>query len=892
MLSETHITKDVKDHESQIKGYKVYHCYSHSRHTGGVCIYIKNTVKLLNQSNDSIDDSIWACSIEFLCAKKKIKVTVIYKSPMCNNLLFIDYITELLKNKENYVNNYVCGDFNINMMANDNISNKLRQCINDNCMKQLLKEPTNTSKTLLDLVISDDYCTQTRLVNEDNITDHSTIQIFINNTVKQSEVKKSFSNVIYTINELNEYLWCVNWQDYFMASVNIHQKSDILTNVMSECARHFTKIKSIKEECNNKDWYTIELRELKKQRDNVYKKFIVTGSNIDWIEYKKVKNMYASKVNKTKESFIKGKLLAQKNNQKGMWKILKEIIKGKIFSSYDYIDFEGNKVDNSAQIVDCFNKYFVNSVMDINKNIKVYDNVNEFNVNINARFKFKCITEEDLKKDLQVMKNKKDSENMNIKIWLDAFPAIGYVLTDVVNISLQNGEFPKNWKLSTISPIQKVNGSMKSKDFRPVNSMPVYEKILEYQVKNQLLKYINENDILIKEQSGYRQDHSCETALNYLIADWKMLLDENKNVVCVFIDFQRAFETIDRDKLLRKLMAYGIVDKEIEWFRSYLSDRKQRVKFQNTMSEEVSVNLGVPQGSILGALLFILYINNISAIFKYCKIKLFADDTLLYVDETNVDVAINKINEDLSVLFQWLCVNKLKLNVVKTKYMILSNREQLSDMKVIIDGANIVRVSEIVYLGIVIDDKLKFNNNMDYVCKKLGKKINFFSRISRKLDLESRITVYNTIVSPHFKYCSTIMFLSNETGLKRLQVFQNKAMRIILKCNRQSKEKEMLNSLKWLGVKDSICVDVLKFMFKIKNNLLPKYLDECFISNESNYYRTRSFGDFKIPRVKRSSTQNSLIYNGAKLFNELPNEIKNEKNFNVFKRKLIVYKSQ
>lgn len=225
----------------------------------------------------------------------------------------------------------------------------------------------------------------------------------------------------------------------------------------------------------------------------------------------------------------------------------------------------------------------------------------------------------------------------------------------------------------------------------------------------------------MERQSGFRAKHSCETALNLIIDEWKTSIAKNKVVIAVFLDFKRTFETIDRNILLTKLYYMGIRGTSLEWFRSYFEGRTQRVKIDEHISDAKEIGAGIAQGSVLAALLFILYINDIEKVSDYCDISLLADDTLLTIIANSYNEVINKLNHDLNKIYKWLCMNKLKLNVQKTKWICFfgarhlgsSNVTTCTDVK--INGEVIKRVSSTKYLGIFIDEKLDFHDHFNYI---------------------------------------------------------------------------------------------------------------------------------------------------------------------------------
>lgn len=295
-------------------------------------------------------------------------------------------------------------------------------------------------------------------------------------------------------------------------------------------------------------------------------------------------------------------------------------------------------------------------------------------------------------------------------------------------MSLEKGLVPKQFKISTIVPVPKVPNTNKLDQLRPINMLPFCEKVLEIVVYNQLIKFITSNNILYNYQSGFRNSHSCETALQLVVSDMKSILDTTGVGICaVFIDLKRAFETIDRHILLLKLKKYGFNGTVFNWLENYLSNRYQRTKLNSEMSNPQLNDIGVPQGSVLGPLLFILYINDLGNVLSKCKIHLFADDTLIYFyGEDFVDV-VDTMNRELHLLTERFKLNKLKVNELKSKYMFIGNNTLFGkflslDVHIKLNNEKIEMVQEIKYLGFILDRELTFSKHVDYICRKIGKK--------------------------------------------------------------------------------------------------------------------------------------------------------------------------
>ena len=244
-----------------------------------------------------------------------------------------------------------------------------------------------------------------------------------------------------------------------------------------------------------------------------------------------------------------------------------------------------------------------------------------------------------------------------------------------------------------------------------------------------MLNYVESNEILSIYQAGFRKQNSCETALQTVLVQLENSYKWKKVYRCSVLDYKRAFETIDRDLLLEKLGAIGIQERALQWFRSYLSERYQVVKFNNSVSYKREVVYGVPQGSVLGPILFTLYINDIVNTLSHCAKQLFADDALLYFISDNVNEIIKNLNADLEKIKLWSNENNLLLNLDKTKFMLITSRYSTNadlNVTVKIDDCYIERVLEHKYLGVIIDHNLTFSSHANYVIKKVAKKVYFY----------------------------------------------------------------------------------------------------------------------------------------------------------------------
>lgn len=283
----------------------------------------------------------------------------------------------------------------------------------------------------------------------------------------------------------------------------------------------------------------------------------------------------------------------------------------------------------------------------------------------------------------------------------------------------------------------------------------------------------------------------------------------------------------------------------------------------------------------------------ISECVKHGKLNLFADDTLLTLETTNVPDGIKKINEDLQKIYFWLNQNKLKLNVCKSKYMIVGENSvrNLFQENINVNNEEIERVKSLKYLGVTIDEKLNFVEHVSHIESKVLSKIYLLNRIRKKLDTQTAKTIYDTTIQPYFDYCPSVLFMCDKSSVKKMQVLQNKAIRTVLNRNLYENCAEMLKELNMLNVWNRIVLNVLCIIYKMKNNLLPPYLCEnlIYVSNVYQNMTLRNQTNFRLPMTKKANTQKNIFYKGLKLYNLLPSNIKVCNTYDKFKSDLRKY---
>lgn len=326
-------------------------------------------------------------------------------------------------------------------------------------------------------------------------------------------------------------------------------------------------------------------------------------------------------------------------------------------------------VNDPTVLVEELNQFFVKSVTELNRSIPDRPFSDPI-LNCPSFSEFKLLDHAELQRLLKSIVKKSGIDNVNIDVLKHAMNSLSDQYLQIINDSLRNGYCPVRWRKTIVTPIPKVSNAKKAEDLRAVNTIPIDDKVLQCVVRDQLQSHVDSYSLVSEFQSAYKSHHSCETAINFVVADWVCQLESMYIIIAVFIDLKRAFETIDRFVMLKVLDNIGVKGNVYKWFESWLSQRIQQTKLNGKLSSESFINVGLPQGTPLSCLLFALYINAIISLVKHCKIKLFADDTLIWIVAKNVNELIQKIfelNEDLAHVAMFFEERKMFLNVSKTK---------------------------------------------------------------------------------------------------------------------------------------------------------------------------------------------------------------------------------
>ena len=468
---------------------------------------------------------------------------------------------------------------------------------------------------------------------------------------------------------------------------------------------------------------------------------------------------------------------------------------------------------------------------------------------------FSSVTEDDVRKIIMSSPTKSCSldpwPTFLVKDYLDILIK---PVTQLVNLSLSQGIFPDCFKNAIVTPLIKKPSLDKSefKNYRPVSGLNYISKVIERVVSRQLKSHLSANNLDNIFQSAYKSGHSTETILLKIKSDIHLNLSQNKPTVLTLLDLSAAFDTIDHELLEERLKSeFGFSGNVSKWFCSYMSDRKQSVKVNASVSIAKLLNCGIPQGSVLGPLLYILYTAPLSAIIsKYNNLchHLYADDTQVYIAITpeNAPAAISELQACLNDIQKWMAESKLKLNPDKTEFILFGSKSQRSELShvfpVNILGNDLSPVDKVRNLGVIFDSGFSFSDQVSSIRKSCYYHIRDFARIRRHLPKSVSISVANALVSSRLDYCNSLLESISVYDLRRLQNIQNSLCRIIFRKSRYCKDHitPYLRSLHWLPIRQRIDFKWNLLTYKITKLGLPPYFKPYFVQNTSQKATRRS----------------------------------------------------
>ncbi len=642
--------------------------------------------------------------------------------------------------------------------------------------------------------------------------------------------------------------------------------------------------------------------------DKLYKKSLAKDpSSPEHKAYIQFRNRYNSLKRYAKKAYYNNKIVQFKNDSSKLWKILNEVI-GKSNNKSGISDIfvvNGKHVTNPNEIANHFCSYYTNVGHEFAAKIPSSKNsaMSYMKGNFVQSLFFEPVDEDEIKKILQSLKPKKSVgyDNISAHLLKQLSSEIALPISTIINSSLSSGIVPECMKLAKIVPIYKSKGdSQLFTNYRPISLLPVLSKLLEKVVHKRLYEYLIKYDILNKSQYGFRNSHSTTDAITELASHILQNYDKREFTLSVFLDLSKAFDTINHNTLLKKLHHYGIRGIALDWFKSYLV-RKQFVKYKDYQSATQDLTCGVPQGSVLGPLLFILYTNDLPSCLSNSKSLLFADDTTIYLSGNCRKYMSSKMKADISELIEWFRANKLSLNINKTNFVLFKPKKLVipddsldSDCTLSFGNEEISCLSHTKFLGMELDEYSEWSSHYKSLNSRLSRAIFSMNKVKNVLPTSCMKMLYYSLFHSHLTY-GLHLWGPNIADKLRKKVFlkQKKIIRIMCNESFNAHTDDLFKRHEILKLEDLIDLEIQKLMFKHSKDMLPLPLMSLFPVSTTKYQTRQQW----LPCVKKPNyepLQKSFLTKGPKLWRSNTNDMKECKHLKSFanclkKSKLLNY---
>ena len=905
-ISESKLDNSFPNSQFSSKGYYCFRQDSSAR-SGGLITWVRHDLPCRKRDEIAISDvDIQSLVVELRVRKEKWFIVSLYRLPNANVQRFCSQVSRILEKitKESDMC-IIVGDINIDLLSNNSNQNAFFEILTLFNMQNIVKDPTcfKGTPSLIDVIITSNSRRMGKVLNFNCwLSDYHNLIA----TCTRIDMPKSKKQVI-TYRSYKHFNDDAFKEDIKRIPLSVPEVFDDVSDrhwaynqlVMSVVDEHApVKKRFVAKNCAHMNH---DLRKAIFRKRVTRNRYLKNKRNsMLWEEYRKARNEYV-KINRQSMINYFKKQCASGAQSKPFWDAIKPYFSDKNNARSSIMLREGDEiVSDSQSVANVFNEYFETIVrqsgigddideMTINEITAKYENHDSIqtlrgSALLANNFRFNHVTVQYTSKMLRQVDTKKSTgyDQLPAKLVSKASECMAPMVTKLINNMIDQCTFPDTMKSAEISPIFKKDDALDKTKYRPVSVLTCVSKIFEKVINQQLSEHFY--SCYARDLSAYRKNYNTQSVLLKAVDDWKWAVDQGKFVGALLMDLSKAFDVIPHGLLLAKMKAYGYSDDVIKLIRSYLTDRKQRVKVNDSRSKWVGSCMGVPQGSVLGPTLFNLFLNDLFLFMNGVEIYNYADDnTLSYVSHTMADLVEN-LERSGSMMTQWFLNNGMKANPDKYQTIIFCKDADVTT-SLHVSGARIQSDGQVKLLGVIIDQKLSFRQHATAVCGKACRQVNALMRLSNVLDQEAKRQAYFSFIYSNFTYCPAVWLLCCKSSLDKMEKANCRALRFLY-SDFDSTYDELLQK----GNHKSVLVLLMHSMaievYKCIKGISPYFMSSLFTQQDHRYHM-RNENALTLPSFSTIKYgYNSFRYLGAKIWNHLPNGIKDSSTLSIFKKRL------
>lgn len=891
-MSETWLRPAISDDMVRLPGYTLFRCDRIGRAGGGVGFFLINSGAISATILESTGEDYYH-KPEYMFAEisvdnaSRLLLAIIYRPPHCGHL--ISFEERFLELQTAYLHSIIMGDFNVNMAVDNFDSAQLRSFISSSGSYLVPYRATHClrlSSTLIDHCIVDD---EDKVMKHGQhgvpfLSAHDLIFITYNIKIERRHVRHITCRDFHPEDFLTD-VGNINWDHLFVLD-DIYHKVVVFNDFLLNCLDKHAPLRRLRARHAPAPWLSTELKAAMRERDKARRIWRRRRDEASFLHFKKLRNEVQARVRHARRTYYNNAFKDLRNSG-DVWAKLRHL--GLVRTAgvgrrlpcpiNELNEFAGGSASSDVGFADlCSSSVSVGPFSD-------------------RQFHWWYMTPTHITTAFRRSHSNAGMDGVSLYVLRTVLPQVIHVIEHIYNSSIMHGIF-LGPRTALICPIPKVKNPSAARDYRPIALLPVLSKVLERMVCDQMLAYLEGADLLDPCQSAFKKGHSTQTALIRVLDDVRCAADNRMITITVFFDLSKAFDRINHQILLGKLRQLNLSDHTLHWFLTYLTRKSQMVRdpMSGDISQPVSINTGVPQGSVLGPLLFTLYISDIKNVINHCSYNIYADDLLIYLHCRPCDIAdgINMVNHDIDGIIAWARRNDLVFNADKTKAMIMGTRRFVASILpenlpcITIDGTPIHFSDNVKYLGVTLSSNLSWGLHVESTTKRI--RITLYQlKLCRDLmpdDLKQRLVA--SLILPYVDYCC-VAFTDIPADLStKLSRAVNASIRFIFSIRRNSHITPFYDKLRWLKIQQRRIYFVGCLLFSIIESRCPPLLyGELRFRAGASGRDTRAAPDvLYVPPCRTETYKRSFRMVAASFWNGLSERIRRSDSLRAFKASL------